>query len=76
MEMKKVESSQIAAIGYDPEKRTLHIEFVGKNGKANSTYSYEPITQECYSELMQADSKGNYFYEHIKTNDRVTFKKL
>ena len=53
MDMKPVESSNIAAIGYESE--TLRVRF--KDGKE---YEYSCVTSEQHAELMAAESKGRW----------------
>lgn len=60
MEMKYVESSNIRAIGYDPERAILVIEF--NNG---GIYEYYDVPQYEYDGLMSADSKGSYAHANI-----------
>jgi hypothetical protein len=55
-----VESSMIAAVGYEPEKRTLVVLF--NNGKA---YKYQDVPPEEYQGLMEAESKGQYMNSRI-----------
>lgn len=57
----KVESSNIAAIGYDPESRTLQVDF--KTGKR---YQYQNVPPEIFAEFQAADSVGKYFAASIK----------
>lgn len=57
-----VESSHIASIGYDSVSRILEMKF--KNG---STYQYHDVPPEHYQGLMEADSKGDYHNQNIKT---------
>lgn len=61
MERTRVSSSNIAAIGYDPDSQTLEIEF--HNG---SVYSYSGVPPGEYEGFMLAASKGTYFHSNIK----------
>jgi hypothetical protein len=61
IEMKEVESSQIAKIGYDAESEELHIEF-----KKGGHYFYKSVPAEVYEEFSNAESIGSYFYRNIK----------
>lgn len=61
MEMIDVQSSNLKKVGYDPESRTLAIEF-NKGG----TYHYQDVPQEVFDELMEAPSQGRYFSSQIK----------
>ncbi len=61
MEMIQVESSNIAAVGYNEETKELHIEF--NSGK---TYSYQDVPKEIAVNLVKADSVGKYFHAHIR----------
>lgn len=57
----KVESSNIAAIGYDAESRTLQVDF--KTGKR---YQYQNVPPETFAEFKAADSVGKYLAAQIK----------
>ena len=56
-----VDSSNIAAIGYDANSQTLEVEFL--NG---SIYQYYAVPQYIYDGLMSADSHGKYFDANVK----------
>jgi KTSC domain-containing protein len=59
--MTPVESSNIAAVGYDAETQTLTVEF--RNG---SKHAYTSVPPETHHALMLADSKGKYFHTNIR----------
>ncbi|ARU40010.1 hypothetical protein CCB80_02205 [Armatimonadetes bacterium Uphvl-Ar1] len=61
MNLTPVSSSNIDAIGYDKESRTLRIRF--KNG---SVYDYHGVPESTYAGLMSAASKGTYLNTHVK----------
>lgn len=58
-----VESSNVAKVGYIPEKEELHVIF-----KSDSHYSYEKVPVEVYNNLIKAESVGKYFNENVKKN--------
>ena len=60
MEMIPVDSSNIAAVGYDNETGTLTIQF--NNGR---TYEYYNVPEYEYENLMSASSKGTYAHQNI-----------
>jgi hypothetical protein len=62
-----VSSSNISSIGYDPESRTLEIEF--HNG---GVYQYFNVPESIYNALMSAPSHGSYFHHYIKGQYRWT----
>lgn len=65
--LQHVESSQIAAIGHDPETNTLAIQFpVNKHG-LQSLYHYSNFTKDDYLAFMTAESKGSHFKKFIKS---------
>ena len=67
--MKFVESSQIVAIGHDPETNTLAILFYrgwGDNKRVGSLYHYQNFTAEDFAAFRDAESKGKHFGAHIK----------
>lgn len=61
MEMIKVNSSNIKAIGYDGT--TLYVEY-----QSGDWYEYRSVDKATYKELMAAESKGQYINYHIKPN--------
>ncbi len=63
-DMQFVDSSNIEAIGYDPEALELHVRFL----KSGETYVYSDVNQAVFDELMQAESKGSYLNRRIKGN--------
>lgn len=60
-----VSSSNIHSIGYDPESRTLEIEFHG-----GGVYQYLGVPESVHNGLMRASSHGSYFHRHIKDSYR------
>ena len=63
IEMIPVVSSQLAAAGYDPEKKQLRIEF--NNG---SVYEYSQVEPDIYEQLVNAPSVGQFFNANVKWN--------
>ena len=58
MEMIKVISSNIVAVGY--KDNNLYVSY--KNG----SYMYANVPQEVYAALLTAESKGKFMWAHIK----------
>ena len=61
VEMIAVESSNIAAVGYDETTKKLTVNF--KNG---SSYIYADVEKEKAQAIVGADSVGKYLNAHIK----------
>lgn len=61
VEMKPVKSSNISAVGFDPETKELHVAF--SNG---TRYVYHDVDADKHQKLMSADSVGGHFHAHIK----------
>lgn len=66
VEMEPVDSSNIAAVGYDGETSTLVVEF--NNGR---TYRYGGVPKGEYENLLNAGSVGQYFAYNIRNVFRV-----
>jgi len=64
-----VTSSNIASVAYDPQTRTLEVEFC--NG---GTYQYFGVPARVHAGLMNAGSKGAYFYQNVKARFPYTAK--
>lgn len=63
-----VVSSNIAAVGYDSEKKVLEIEF-----HHGAVYQYFDVPKWVYEELMSSPSQGAYFMNEIK--DKYNYNK-
>ena len=60
--IRAVESSSIAAVGYDPTTRKLYLRFVG----SGNAYLYRDVPPATFDELMRAESKGRFVNAMIK----------
>jgi hypothetical protein len=60
MQRSPVKSSNIKSIGYDPETKTLEVEFSGER-----VYQYYDVPADLHEELMVAESCGSFLYENI-----------
>jgi len=67
--MLKVNSSQVAAIGYDPATKTLACQFTRGTG---AIYHYPDVSPEQHAAFIGAESIGTHFGQHIKS---LPFKK-
>lgn len=56
-----VDSSNIAALGYDLESKILTVTF-----KSGDTYKYEDVPHNVALELTFADSVGSYFSKNVR----------
>lgn len=60
MERKRVNSSRIRAVGYDPKRRTLEVEF--SDGRV---MAYDGVSPEIHRQFMAAPSATSYFEDKI-----------
>ena len=60
MERKRVNSSKIRAVGYDPRSRTLEVEF--SDGRV---VAYSGVSPEIHRQFMAAPSPTSYFEDKI-----------
>ena len=60
--IRRIESSSIDAIGYEPDSGKLYVRFVG-SGRA---YVYYGVPAPVYAAFMAADSKGRFVNTRIK----------
>jgi hypothetical protein len=56
-----VNSSNVAAVGYDPATARLYVVFRG-----GTLYAYEGVPPAVHAGLMAAPSKGRYLNDEIK----------
>jgi len=59
---KTVESSVIASVGYDRERRDMMVEF-----KTGELYLYQGVPPIVYEKFLEAESKGSFFNSNIKS---------
>jgi len=64
--MRPVDSSWVAAIGYEQRAREVHIALI--DGPA---YAYETVPPDVWRRLLAADSKGTFVNEVLKPHYRV-----
>jgi hypothetical protein len=68
---KKVTSSQISEIAYDPLGERLFVLF------SNDTlYTYEPVKRKKYDEFADSPSVGSYFHKHFKNKPKIKTSKI
>jgi KTSC domain len=60
-EMRPVESTAVARIGYDPEAEEAFVEYLG-----GDLYAYEGVPPSIFEELANAESKGTFVNAVIK----------
>ena len=56
-----VESTTLAAVGYDATGQLLWLEF-----RSHAVYCYFDVPAGLHQALLEADSKGAYFNRHIR----------
>jgi len=61
MRRRKVESSVLVSVGYDPQRRVLEVEFV-----SGARYQYLDVPAQVHLELLQAPSLGAFFNREIR----------
>jgi hypothetical protein len=61
MEMQKVKSSNLAAIGYDPDKQELVVRF-----HSGTQYRYHSVPPEVHEAFLGAKSMGIFFVRNVK----------
>jgi len=63
MKMTQVSSSNIESLGYNPDDRKLHVQFLNGN-----LYEYAEVPKELFELMMASTSKGSFFHKEIKGN--------
>lgn len=61
MTLQPVNSSSLAAVGYDADTRTLAVEF-----RKSGTYEFFDVPDSVYKEFISAGSHGEYFGHNIR----------
>lgn len=66
-----VASSNVAAVGYDAEERTLYVAFT-----SFSVYAYFDISATMHIALVSASSIGTYLRRHIVGNPQIRYARV
>ena len=61
MDRTPVQSSTLAAVGYDPRQQLLEVAF-----HSGAVYQYRGVPQQTFDGLLRAASHGTYFTAHIR----------
>ncbi len=61
MEMMRVISSAISAIGYNPQTRRMKIRF-----KQGATYKFCRVPEHVFQKFLNATSKGTYYNNYVR----------
>lgn len=61
MEMIRVSSSAIAAIGYEPETQRMRVRFA-----TGRSYDFCRVPRDVYERFMQSSSKGTFYNDRIR----------
>jgi hypothetical protein len=69
MNMQRVDSSQIFAVGYDPEKKTLRVQF-----HSGGIYDYADVPEQVHTNMLAAKSAGSFLHTHVK--GKYQYKRL
>ncbi len=64
--MRRVTSSSVEEIGYDPTSMVLCVRFL----ESRRVYVYYDVDSSVFEDFLQAESKGKYFNSAIKGNYR------
>lgn len=56
-----VNSSDLAAVGYDDESSTMEVEF-----HDGSVYQYFDVPRDVYDRLLQAESPGSFLHTQVR----------
>ncbi len=60
MERKRVNSSKLRAVGYDPNSRVLEVEL-----RDGTVLAYSGVSQEVHRQFMNAPSPTSYYEDKI-----------
>lgn len=69
MKRHPVDSSTIAAVGYDRDTAVLEVEFT-----SGDVYEYFLVPHSVYDGLLEATSVGRHFSDHVR--DRYRFRRV
>ncbi len=78
-EMVEVRSSNVHSIGYDLDNQTLYVRFWAETTRRGeivrfpgSLYGYRDVWPEEFLEFLEAPSKGNWVWDHLRERGTVS----
>jgi KTSC domain len=74
--MKPVKSSNVWAVGHEPDTKTLHVQFKNNKGQPGSHYAYFPVEPVTLDAMLEADSIGQFLNANIKANQNIQHTKI
>jgi len=76
--LQDVDSSNIDRIGYFEKAKVLFVQFLNSERRdgSNEIYCYYPFSKASFKKFTKAESKGKWFYEHVKDNPKLTVAKV
>lgn len=67
MNLQTVRSSNIDAIGYDPQASKLVVKF-----KSGAKYAYDSVPADIHKGLIGAERIGTYFHQNVRDKFKTT----
>lgn len=71
MKMVPVKSSNVEAIGYDPDTHDMHVTF-----KGGATYVHRSVSTEQHEAFASAASVGSHYHKHFRGNPAHDIKRM
>jgi hypothetical protein len=65
IQWQSVESSNLLRVAYDAKGMQLLVQF----RKTGRVYAYQNVDRQLFEDLVNADSVGKFFNEHIRNED-------
>lgn len=66
MQMKRVFSSHIDAVGYDPESGELHVQFQGRKSGAGKIAVYSDVPPDVGNMVVNSPSVGSALHDFVR----------
>ncbi len=70
-DMVSVDSSNVHTIGYDLEHHLLYVRYLDAAGRAGPLYGYHDVTPDEFLDFLDAPSKGQWVWSHLRERGTV-----
>lgn len=77
--LQRVKSSNVWSYAFQPKDNTfgdMLVQFKGKGGGPGDIYIYYNVPNKIWQRFYLAQSKGHFFWEHIRNNTKIRYAKL
>lgn len=75
-EFTDVVSSHIEAVAHFSENEDMKNDTLQIRFKGGRVYEYEPVDEEMYDQMMEAESIGKWYHQNLLKNSLIEYREI